>query len=139
VEWFQLNHDVTSDDDLCVTSSPRAILGYIFRFQGPHVDPDHLHEAAERVHKALLKQFPLSNQGGRNAQKSLPQGHYHLFISYRVNTDSQIADFLYWYLKNKGWEPFMDKYCLEDGELWKSGFVVRSHHQFGSSGEFEER
>jgi hypothetical protein len=87
------------------------------------VDPSHLHEAAERVHKALLKQFPHSNQGGRNAQKSLPQGHYHLFISYRVNTDSQIADFLYWYLKNKGWEPFMDKYCLEDGELWKSGFV----------------
>ncbi len=46
--------------------------------------------------------------------------NYDVFISYKTSDenniptrDAQMADSLYWALRNKGYSPFLDKYCIE--------------------------
>jgi hypothetical protein len=47
---------------------------------------------------------------------------YSCFISYRVSTDQPLAELLYEKLRMRGHNPFMDKFCLADGEPWERGF-----------------
>lgn len=47
---------------------------------------------------------------------------YHVFLSYRVNSDLQLATLVYEMLTHMGLTVWWDKMCLEPGLDWKDGF-----------------
>jgi hypothetical protein len=47
---------------------------------------------------------------------------YSCFISYRVDTDKAVAELLYEKLRLRGYNPFLDKFCLLPGQPWECGF-----------------
>ena len=60
---------------------------------------------------------------GKKVSRMVGENPVHeVFISYRVQSDSQHATMLYDLLKERGMNPYLDKFCLEDGENWKEGF-----------------
>ncbi|CAN0448062.1 unnamed protein product, partial [Ectocarpus fasciculatus] len=47
---------------------------------------------------------------------------FDVFISYRVSSDTEVAEKLYDRLTAAGMRVWMDKRCLQAGELWEVGF-----------------
>lgn len=47
---------------------------------------------------------------------------FHVFISYRVSSDQEIARFLFEKLTSRGVKVWWDVKCLKDGENWEAGF-----------------
>jgi hypothetical protein len=48
---------------------------------------------------------------------------HDVFINYRVGSDADLAEKLYYALKSVGIHAFLDRKCLRDGEPWADGFV----------------
>ena len=93
------------------TLPPAVTLGNLFKIQGIKVDPQELSSAVDKL-VARLNNIKLSE--GKT---------FHCFLSYRVRTDADLVEKLYYALKAAGLNPFMDKYCLVDGQGWKEGFI----------------
>lgn len=72
---------------------------------------------------------PFLNPGMRPTRLEGDPPEYDVFISYRVLSDSDLAEALYNELTSRGLSVFWDKMCLQDGELWEDGFcrgIVKS-------------
>jgi hypothetical protein len=80
----------------------------IFQIQSIRISSHDIDPSITRIVEVLKK-------GPRNAE-------YDCFISYRVATDADLAEKLYYALLSKGYRPYLDKKCLEDGIDWKTGF-----------------
>lgn len=96
----------------CVTMTPRAIMSTLFEIQGIRVDPTDLDPAINKLIKVVGKGF------GDGVTT------FDCFINYRVASDSDLAEKVYFYLKSEGVHAFLDRRCLKDGEMWKDGFLT---------------
>ncbi|OQS03091.1 hypothetical protein THRCLA_21240 [Thraustotheca clavata] len=95
------------------TLSPAEILAKLFEFQGIHlIDPDDMESTVAKIIPIVPPADAL------HAPES-----YDCFISYRVATEKDIAEKLYLHLKSKGFNVFLDRMCLKNGEPWKDGFL----------------
>lgn len=52
------------------------------------------------------------------------EAQYDVFISYRVNSDLDIAEILYDNLTKRSLKVWWDKKCLQPGLEWKQGFIM---------------
>lgn len=86
-------------------------------------------DPSKRLTMAKVLAHPFLNPGMRPARLEGDPPEYDVFISYRVLTDSDLAEALYNELTSHGLTVFWDKKCLQDGELWEDGFcrgIVKS-------------
>jgi len=122
------NHDADDgdyggdDDDLAskldkviytdvVTRTPKDIMTSLFKIQGIHLDPSDMKATAEKIAEFV-------GSDGCDGEDS-----FDCFINYRVATDKDIAEQLYYMLKSLDIQPFWDKMCLKNGMDWKQGFL----------------
>ncbi len=94
-----------------VTRTPQALMSDLFTLQGLPVDPSDIDAAVEKIKK-------FTGRGIGNGTTL-----FDCFISYRVATDADLAEKLYYSLKNDGIHAFLDKKCLKSGMNWKDGFL----------------
>jgi len=97
-----------------VTLTPRALMIKMLKLQAVHCDPTSMDECVRKVSAVV---------GERSDAVSSTGKEYDCFINYRVATDHDVAEKLYLQMKVAGFNPFLDKYCLKDGEDWKDGFM----------------
>jgi serine/threonine protein kinase len=79
-------------------------------------------DPSKRITMEKVLVHPFLNPGMRPARLEGDPPEYDVFISYRVLTDSYLAEALYNELTARGLSVFWDKMCLQDGELWEDGF-----------------
>ena len=101
----------------CITRTPRELMKEMFKIQGIICDPLDLKTCLKNIVQSVKESL------SRMEKEELKEGQYHAFISYRVAADSDVAEKLYYMLKLEGIEPFLDKFCLLNGEDWKVGFL----------------
>ena len=82
----------------------------IFKIQGVHLDPSDIKTAADKI-----ANFVCVYCDGEE--------YFDCFINYRVATDKDTAEKLYYILKSLGVNAFWDKMCLTPGMDWKQGFL----------------
>ena len=56
-------------------------------------------------------------------QEELEEGRFDVFLSYRVRTDAELVEQLYYMLCAHGLRVWWDKKCLVDGQKWEEGFA----------------
>ena len=98
-----------------VTRNPRDIMSSIFKLQGVHLDPSDLQPAVDKIAEFVGSDC---NCDGEES--------FDCFINYRVATDKDTAEKVYYMLKSVKPEPvhpFWDKKCLKNGMDWKQGFM----------------
>lgn len=95
-----------------ITMSPRMIMSKIFEIHGISVDPSNI-DSSIRILKESI-----------GCTLGVGTTKYDCFISYRVESDADIAEKIYLYLKSEGVHAFLDKYSLTHGEKWKDGFLT---------------
>ena len=116
------NHDA-DDDDLAskldkviytdvVTRTPKDIMTSLFKLQGVHLDPSDMKATADKIAEFV-------GSDGCDGEES-----FDCFINYRVATDKDVAEKLYYILKSLDIQPFWDKMCLKNGMDWKQGFLL---------------
>jgi len=122
------NHDADDghyggdDDDLAsklnkviytdvVTRTPKDIMTSLFKLQGIHLDPSDMKATADKIAEFVGSE-------GCDGEES-----FDCFINYRVATDKDTAEKLYYILKSLEIQPFWDKMCLKNGMDWKQGFL----------------
>jgi hypothetical protein len=94
----------------------------------PLQDPELSKPAFEAIAEAVRSNLsptmdPTSASTEEPADSAAPLKKYDCFISYRHASESNIAEKLYYYLRLAGFNPFLDKHCLELCEDWKNGFI----------------
>jgi len=94
-----------------VQRPPRDSLSAIFLLQGIHVDPQLLGYAVDRIVSCCDIGY------GDGVSR------YDCFLNYRVSSDRDLVEKVYWQLRAKGAFPFWDSACLRDGEDWRQGFL----------------
>ena len=97
-----------------VTKSPREILKDIFEIQGIDCDPSDVDPAWWNVAQRVR------SSGGVCDGKDTG---FDVFISYRVATEADLAEKLYYYLKSCQINAFLDRKCLPSGEPWRANFL----------------
>ncbi len=95
-----------------VSSSPRVIMSKLFMLQGIKVDPSDLDSSFQLLESVIGK----GHGDGVNS--------YDCFINYRVATEADVAEKLYYYLRSNGIHAFLDRKCLKNGQNWKDGFLT---------------
>jgi len=98
------------------TMTPRAIMAEIFKLQCIFVDPTKVPLAAKDIATEIRESKSAGIGDGVNT--------FDVFLSYRVASDRDVAEKLYWMLKAKNIHAFFDKECLVFGEPWKTGFLT---------------
>ena len=81
---------------------------------GIECDPSSLKHCVDKLAAALTEPCQRIESAGKV---------YDCFISYRVDADKDVAEKLYFMLKLKGLNPFLDKACLPCGEAWQINFL----------------
>jgi hypothetical protein len=83
----------------------------LFDIQSVEVDPHCIEYVADRIIRFCELGY------GDGVTK------FDFFLSYRKNADRNFVEKIYLQLKLRGAHPFLDSYCLHDGEEWKTGFL----------------
>ena len=110
-EKFQMILKEINDKCVCldhVTRTPHDVMTSIFKLQGVHIDPSDIETVA-----AKIVDFVGSDYGCDGEET------FDCFINYRVATDQNTAEKLYYALRDLGLYPFFDKKCLKNGMDWK--------------------
>ncbi|CAK4616562.1 hypothetical protein LEN26_015380 [Aphanomyces euteiches] len=95
-----------------VTQPPSILLGKLFAFQGVHlIDPDDLSSVIDKI---CYVAGPSQCDG---------ETTYDCFVNYRVATEKVVAEKLYLHLQTHQLHPFLDRFCLKNGEPWREGFI----------------
>lgn len=94
-----------------ITQSPRWIMDKILVNPGIHVDPTDLDPAIDKLSKMI-----------GTGTDSDGVDKFDCYISYRVASDSDLAEKFYLYLRTKGLYPYLDKKILKNGEKFVEGF-----------------
>jgi len=130
---------------------PCDILEQIFKIQGIALDPSEMEPCVAKIVKMIRAcngglgglssadvthgaEGQLAREGGAghvsvsplpgaDVHSSHNHEHYDCFINYRVSSDKDVAEKLYYQLKLLGLNPFFDKFCLKPGFDWKAGFM----------------
>ena len=87
-----------------ITLPPRDIMVKLLEIQGIALDPADIEPAIQRVVAAIKAGMAKHVLDECDGKKS-----YHVFISYRVNADKDLAEKVYYALKADGLHPFWDK------------------------------
>jgi hypothetical protein len=92
--------------------------------QGVKLDPDNVETTAASIAAYLQSIGVMTLQphlvGTTSVGSRIPC--YSCFISYRVDTDKAVAELLYEKLCRRGYNSFLDKFCLLPGQPWECGF-----------------
>ena len=96
-----------------VRESPQTLLSRVFSYQGIRMDPANVEVTAEAIAAYMESVGVMRDQVGAT---------YSCFISYRVSSDAQIAESLYDKLRLRGYNPFLDKFCLLPSQPWEPAF-----------------
>jgi hypothetical protein len=99
---------------ITLTKSPRELIAELSAIQAISLDPQCVVAACEPIKdavKACISSGTFINK------------EYDCFISYRVSSETDVAEKLFYNLKLAGFNPFLDKMCLKNGEDWKEGFL----------------
>ena len=94
-----------------ITLTPREIMSKIFAIHSIDVDPTN-----------FVTSIPSLLQIIKNV-RATPKPQYDCFISYRKDSDFDLAEKIYLTLKNDGINAYLDRYCLANGENWKGEFL----------------
>lgn len=106
----KLRQSVDCHDEL--QTAPRDIMKNIFALQGMCLDPQNIKVLVDQIKKCC-------SQGYGDGESK-----FDCFLSYRVATDRDTVEKVYWLLKATGYHPFLDSICLKEMEEWKSGFLT---------------
>jgi hypothetical protein len=94
-----------------ITSTPREIMSKLLAIHGIHVDPSDFTTSIISLRQSI-----------NNAHVTFSP-KYDCFISYRKDSDIDLARVIYFALKSEGVKAFIDFHCLAPGENWKDGFL----------------
>jgi len=96
-----------------VSVSPRDLMAELLKIQGVSLDPSEIDVAIQKISMIVG-----DSRGVCDGVET-----HDVFINYRVGSDADLAEKLYYALKSVGIHAFLDRKCLRDGEPWADGFV----------------
>ena len=94
-----------------ITLPPREIMRKLLAIHGIHVDPSYFSTSMISLRQCIDK------------ARVIFTPKYDCFISYRKDSDFDLAEKIYLTLKNDGINAYLDRYCLAHGENWKGEFL----------------
>lgn len=110
-----------------ITRPPRELIGELLTIQGVHLDPQDIEHAAATIVESIktYKDKWNGHKIGDNVSSSEKEEEfaYDCFLSYRVASDQDVAEKLYYVLSAKNILCFLDKKCLQAAKKWKNGFI----------------
>ena len=108
-----------------ITRTPRSLMTELLSIQGIAADPESLRGAVDDI----VASIESSDDRGAAADGV---DHFHIFISYRVDSDRAVAKEIFFQLKSRGIFAYLDSECLTTSLPWKEGFIrgLKNSHRF---------